>query len=119
MKLFEHWLHYSFDWKSLGLALLIVVISIVLVNGIVRGIFHQIEKRIPDRFAGWTDVLMAFENPARVIVLFTGLLIALHTAHAPHLVTHFAHAIYRSVLMFSIGYGLYKLMGSLTVLLGH
>ena len=59
MKLFEHWLHYSFDWKSLGLALLIVVISIVLVNGIVRGIFHQIEKRIPDRFAGWTDVLMA------------------------------------------------------------
>ena len=40
MKLFEHWLHYSFDWKSLGLALLIVVISIVLVNGIVRGIFH-------------------------------------------------------------------------------
>lgn len=119
MKLFEHWLHYSFDWKSLGLALLIVVISIVLVNGIVRGIFHQIEKRIPDRFAGWTDVLMAFENPARVIVFFTGLLIALHTAHAPHLVTHFAHAIYRSVLMFSIGYGLYKLMGSLTVLLGH
>ena len=61
MKLFEHWLHYSFDWKSLGLALLIVVISIVLVNGIVRGIFHQIEKRIPDRFAGWTDVLMAFD----------------------------------------------------------
>lgn len=47
MKLFEHWLHYSFDWKSLGLALLIVVISIVLVNGIVRGISTKLRSASP------------------------------------------------------------------------
>ena len=62
---------------------------------------------------------MAFENPARVVVLFSGLLLALHTAHAPHLLITFATQVYRSILIFSIGYGLYTLMGSLTTLLAH
>ena len=78
MKLFERWLAHSFDWQSLGLALLIVIVSFLLIRGVVRGIFHFIEKRIPKRFEAWIDVLMAFENPARVVVLFSGLLLALH-----------------------------------------
>ncbi|MGL5746824.1 MAG: mechanosensitive ion channel family protein, partial [Weissella cibaria] len=119
MKLFDRWLAHSFDWQSLGLALLIVVVSFLLIRGVVRGIFHFIEKRIPKRFEAWIDVLMAFENPARVVVLFSGLLLALHTAHAPHLLITFATQVYRSILIFSIGYGLYTLMGSLTTLLAH
>lgn len=119
MKLFERWLAHSFDWQSLGLAVLIVLVSFLLIRGVVRGIFHFIEKRIPKRFEAWIDVLMAFENPARVVVLFSGLLLALHTAHAPHLLITFATQVYRSILIFSIGYGLYTLMGSLTTLLAH
>ena len=119
MKLFDRWLAHSFDWQSLGLALLIVVVSFLLIRGVVRGIFHFIEKRIPKRFEAWIDVLMAFENPARVVVLFSGLLLALHTAHAPHLLITFATQVYRSILIFSIGYGLYTLMGSLTTVLAH
>ncbi|MBC6498457.1 mechanosensitive ion channel [Weissella confusa] len=112
--------------RSLQFVVMALTVTMILsdwginVNGVFAGLGLAglaISMAAQDPITGWTDVLMAFENPARVIVLFTGLLIALHTAHAPHLVTHFAHAIYRSVLMFSIGYGLYKLMGSLTVLL--
>lgn len=43
MKLFDRWLAHSFDWQSLGLALLIVVVSFLLIRGVVRGIFHFIE----------------------------------------------------------------------------
>lgn len=79
--MFERWLAHSFDWQSLGLALLIVVVSFLLIRGVVQGIFHFIEKRIPKRFEAWIDVLMAFENPARVVVLFSG--VAVGIAHGP------------------------------------
>ena len=39
MKLFERWLAHSFDWQSLGLALLIVIMSFLLIRGVVQGIF--------------------------------------------------------------------------------
>jgi len=117
MQLFEHWVQHSFNWESLGLALLIILVSLLLVQGVVRGIFHFIEKRLAKRFALWRDILVAFENSARIVVVFSGVLIALHVAHAPHVVTDVALMIYRSVLIFSVGYGIYRLMGSLTSLL--
>ncbi|WP_407124970.1 mechanosensitive ion channel family protein [Weissella paramesenteroides] len=114
MKLLQKWLINNFDWQALGLALLIIILTIIVTKGIVGVIFYQIEKRLSKRFAIWRDVLVAFEKPVKIAILFAGFVWALHTARAPHLILQYVDAINKSVVMFSVGYGLYSLMSSLT-----
>lgn len=119
MKLLQKWLIDNFDWQSLGLALLIIIVTIIVTKGIVSVIFNQIAKRLSKRFEIWRDILTAFERPVKIAVLFAGLVWALHVAHAPRLILHYVDEINKSVLIFSVGYGIYSLMSSLTDLLQY
>src|SRR5699024_11257827 len=86
MKLLQKWLIDNFDWQSLGLALLIIIVTIIVTKGIVSVIFNQIAKRLSKRFEIWRDILIAFERPVKIAVVFAGLVWALHVAHAPRLI---------------------------------
>ena len=119
MKLLQKWLIDNFDWQSLGLALLIIIVTIIVTKGIVSVIFNQIGKRLSKRFEIWRDILTAFERPVKIAVLFAGLVWALHVAHTPRLILHYVDEINKSVLIFSVGYGIYSLMSSLTDLLQY
>lgn len=119
MNILQRWIINSFDWQAIGLALIILIITIIVTKGIVTPLFGQIEKRVSKRFSIWRDILKAFERPVKITILFAGIVWALNVAHAPRTILHYAHDINKSVLIFSVGYGIYTLMTSLTDLLRY
>lgn len=119
MNILQKWLIDNFNWQAIGLALLIVIVTLIVTKGVVSPVFSQVEKRISQKFSIWRDVLKAFERPAKIALLFAGLVWALHVAHAPRIILHYANDINKSVLIFSVGYGVYSLMASLADLLRY
>ncbi|MDR0899389.1 MAG: mechanosensitive ion channel family protein [Lactobacillaceae bacterium] len=102
---------------DLILALIIVVIAYLLTHGVVRFILRQTIKLIPERIAVIRNVITAFENPIRIVVFSTGFLIAMQVAGFATFILNIALSVFRSVLMFSIGYGIYGFSGQLTEVL--
>jgi MscS family membrane protein len=118
-RVLENWFIHRFDWQAVAIALVILVATSLLVKPLVGTIFKWIGKVLPTQYAIWRDILKAFERPVVVAVFFSGLLLALHVAKFPGSVLNFANNVYRSALIFSIGLGLFNLMGGLAQLVRH
>lgn len=110
----QHWFVGRFDWWNLLVAAVIIIGFAVFSRSIIHALFRLIERFIPENQVVWRDLVIAFERSVKIIVLFSGLLWALHVLALPHFVLTFALQLYRSILIFSIGLGIMALVGTIT-----
>lgn len=107
----------SIDWENYGVALGILIIFHVFRKVFTKYIFKlllKFAKKTPTELL--TNIFVSFEAPLRLFFVGIGFYLALMYLSLPPKVDAMIIQVYRSFIIFLVGYGLYNLSGSSSVL---